>query len=94
MARIIKNGITEEASASNDAKVRQIVEDILTDIESNGDKAVRTLSEKFDNWSPDQFRLTDDQIQACVDALDESTRMISSSHKRKFATLLRSNAIP
>lgn len=92
MARIIKNGITEEASASNDAKVRQIVEDILTDIESNGDKAVRTLSEKFDNWSPDQFRLTDDQIQACVDALDESTRHdieFAQAQVRNFAQIQR-----
>ncbi|GAL27690.1 histidinol dehydrogenase [Vibrio variabilis] len=92
MARIIKNGITEEASASNDAKVRQIVEDILTDIESNGDKAVRALSEKFDNWSPDQFRLTDDQIQACVDALDESTRHdieFAQAQVRNFAQIQR-----
>ncbi|WP_234495769.1 histidinol dehydrogenase [Vibrio maritimus] len=92
MARIIKNGITEEASASNDAKVRQIVEDILTDIESNGDTAVRTLSEKFDNWSPDQFRLTDDQIQACVDALDESTRHdieFAQAQVRNFAQIQR-----
>ncbi|MBO0217225.1 histidinol dehydrogenase, partial [Vibrio sp. Vb2880] len=68
MARILKNGITEEVSASNDAKVRQIVENILADIESKGDSAVRELSEKFDNWSPEQFRLSEEQIQACVDA--------------------------
>ncbi|ENK2257305.1 histidinol dehydrogenase [Vibrio alginolyticus] len=82
MARILKNGITEEASASNDAKVRQIVENILADIESKGDSAVRELSEKFDNWSPEQFRLSEEQIQACVDALDESTR-----HDIEFAQL-------
>ncbi|AEX24979.1 histidinol dehydrogenase [Vibrio sp. EJY3] len=92
MARFIKNGITEELSASNDAKVRQIVEDILASIESKGDQAVRELSEKFDNWSPDQFRLTDEQIQACVDALDESTRHdieFAQTQVRNFAQIQR-----
>ncbi|RZV17850.1 histidinol dehydrogenase [Vibrio alginolyticus] len=92
MARILKNGITEEASASNDAKVRQIVESILTDIESKGDSAVRELSEKFDNWSPEQFRLSEEQIQACVDALDESTRHdieFAQQQVRNFAQIQR-----
>ncbi|MFH0257865.1 histidinol dehydrogenase [Vibrio rumoiensis] len=92
MVRILKNGITEEASASNDAKVRQIVESILSDIESKGDSAVRELSEKFDNWSPEQFRLSEEQIQACVDALDESTRHdieFAQQQVRNFAQIQR-----
>ncbi|ELN6884659.1 histidinol dehydrogenase [Vibrio alginolyticus] len=92
MARILKNGITEEASASNDAKVRQIVENILADIESKGDSAVRELSEKFDNWSPEQFRLSEEQTQACVDALDESTRHdieFAQQQVRNFAQIQR-----
>ncbi|MFH4667391.1 histidinol dehydrogenase [Vibrio alginolyticus] len=92
MARILKNGITEEASASNDAKVRQIVENILADIESKGDSAVRELSEKFDNWSPEQFRLSEEQIQTCVDALDESTRHdieFAQQQVRNFAQIQR-----
>ncbi|ULF80245.1 histidinol dehydrogenase [Vibrio alginolyticus] len=92
MARILKNGITEEASASNDAKVRQIVENILADIESKGDSAVRELSEKFDNWSPEQFSLSEEQIQACVDALDESTRHdieFAQQQVRNFAQIQR-----
>ncbi|EMQ4278343.1 histidinol dehydrogenase [Vibrio alginolyticus] len=92
MTRILKNGITEEASASNDAKVRQIVESILADIESKGDSAVRELSEKFDNWSPEQFRLSEEQIQACVDALDESTRHdieFAQQQVRNFAQIQR-----
>lgn len=47
MARILKHGITEEASASNNAQVRQTVENILSDIEKKGDSAVRELSEKI-----------------------------------------------
>ncbi|WP_428774490.1 histidinol dehydrogenase [Vibrio sp.] len=92
MARILKKGITEEVSASNDAKVRQIVEGILADIEAKGDGAVRELSEKFDNWSPEQFRLSPEQIQACVDALDESTRHdieFAQKQVRNFAQIQR-----
>ncbi|MBW3695337.1 histidinol dehydrogenase [Vibrio sp. T187] len=92
MARILKHGITEEASASNDVQVRQTVENILSNIKTKGDEAVRELSEKFDNWSPEQFRLTDDQIQACVDALDESTRHdieFAQTQVRNFAQIQR-----
>ncbi|MCK8085342.1 histidinol dehydrogenase [Vibrio sp. 1CM8B] len=92
MARILKHGITEEASASNNAQVRQTVENILSDIEKKGDSAVRELSEKFDNWSPEQFRLTDEQIQACVDALDESTKhdiAFAQTQVRNFAQIQR-----
>ncbi|MBE8574576.1 histidinol dehydrogenase [Vibrio sp. OPT18] len=92
MARILKHGITEEASASNNAQVRQTVENILSDIEKKGDSAVRELSEKFDNWSPEQFRLTDEQIQACVDALDESTKHdieFAQTQVRNFAQIQR-----
>ncbi|PMN49163.1 histidinol dehydrogenase [Vibrio lentus] len=92
MARILKHGITEEASASNNAQVRQTVENILSDIEKKGDSAVRELSEKFDNWFPEQFRLTDEQIQACVDALDESTKHdieFAQTQVRNFAQIQR-----
>ena len=92
MARILKHGITEEASASNNAQVRQTVENILSDIEKKGDSAVRELSEKFDNWSPEKFRLTEEQIQACVDALDESTKHdieFAQTQVRNFAQIQR-----
>ncbi|WP_252179881.1 histidinol dehydrogenase [Endozoicomonas sp. 4G] len=74
MARYLKSGITEEVSASNDAKVRTTVEGILSDIKSRGDSAVRALSEQFDNWSPESFRLSESEIQACIDSLSNQER--------------------
>ena len=41
MATYLKEGISQEEARENDAKVRQIVEDILGRIESEGDAAVR-----------------------------------------------------
>ncbi|MEL7491033.1 MAG: histidinol dehydrogenase [Pseudomonadota bacterium] len=70
MIRYLKNGISEEKSAEDDAKVRATVEGILADIEKRGDGAVRELSEKFDKWSPKSFRLSADEIKATYDELD------------------------
>ncbi len=73
MIEVLKAGISAEAAADFDAKVKATVEDILGDIEARGDAAVRELSEKFDQWSPERFRLSDDEIRACVARLPEHT---------------------
>ena len=56
MPRYLKTGISDDARADADAKVRRTVEDILGEIEARGDAAVRECSERFDGWSPDEFR--------------------------------------
>lgn len=66
MIRHLKTARSEEARAEDDAKVRATVETILVDIEARGDAAVRELSEKFDNYSPDRFQLNDSEIEAAM----------------------------
>ena len=66
---IVKAGIDAEAAAERDEGVRTTVEGILADIDARGDDAVRELSVKFDDWSPDDFRLSQDQIEASVERL-------------------------
>jgi len=39
------------------------VERIVADIEARGDAAVRALSRQYDDWDPDDFRLSDDAIR-------------------------------
>ncbi len=73
MKKVLKEGISLEASKSDGAKVKGIVEGILADIEKRGDAAVRELSEKFDNWAPERFKLSDAQVQECIDSLPDST---------------------
>jgi len=70
MIRYLKEGVSEEKAATDDAQVRATVEGILSDIEARGDATVRDLSEKFDKWSPASFRLSKDEIKACYDQLD------------------------
>ena len=69
MIEIIKSGINAEAAAEQDERVKAAVEEILADIETRGDAAVRELSEKFDNWSTENFRLSDGEIATCIEAL-------------------------
>jgi sulfopropanediol 3-dehydrogenase len=67
----LKHGRTAEASSQDAASVRDTVTGILADVAARGDAAVRELSAKFDNWSPDRFRLSDDEIAACVRSLSQ-----------------------
>ncbi|MBT7941773.1 MAG: histidinol dehydrogenase [Alphaproteobacteria bacterium] len=66
MAEYLKRGKPADERADDDAHVRQTVEGILADIEARGDAAVRELSEKFDSWSPDTFRLSEADIEAAM----------------------------
>ncbi|MET4636425.1 histidinol dehydrogenase [Kaistia defluvii] len=66
MAKYLKRGQDQSTVADNDAKVRATVEGILADIGKRGDAAVRELSERFDSWSPETFRLSDADIEAAL----------------------------
>ncbi|WP_038142259.1 histidinol dehydrogenase [Vibrio nigripulchritudo] len=67
----LKSSKPEQDKASDNAKVAPVVADTLAYIEREGDKAVRELSEKFDNYSPDSFRLSEEQIQALIAKVPE-----------------------
>jgi sulfopropanediol 3-dehydrogenase len=66
MARWLKRGMDVTAIKAADAKVRETVENILSDIEAGKDQAVRDLSKKFDNWSPADFRLSPQDIEKAI----------------------------
>ena len=67
MAKWIKEGKSENEIIEADAKVRSTVENILSDVSERGDEAVRELSIKFDNYSPDNFILTKKKINKITD---------------------------
>jgi sulfopropanediol 3-dehydrogenase len=73
MIRQIKSGQPAAVKAENSLQVRQTVEEILGDIGARGEHAVREYSEKFDKWSPPAFRLSRDEIEACVRSLPSQT---------------------
>ncbi|MEM9269022.1 MAG: histidinol dehydrogenase [Pseudomonadota bacterium] len=63
---VLKKGKAEADRAEDDAKVRGIVEAALAEIDADGDAAVRRFSEKFDGYSPESFRLSQDQIDDLI----------------------------
>lgn len=73
MIQELKTGKTEEEREEADQKVRQTVEGIITDVKARGDTAVRDLSEKFDKWAPDSFRLSPEQIAEVVASVSPRT---------------------
>ena len=69
MAEYLKRGKPEAERAEDDAKTRAVVEATLADIEARGDAAVRDLAAKFDNYTPESFRLTPSEIDALISEL-------------------------
>lgn len=67
----IKKGKSIDEKAQADIKVQDTVRGILSDIRERGDAAVRELSEKFDHWSPEDFRLSDAQIEEIIGTLPQ-----------------------
>jgi len=92
MIRFLKTGITAERDAADIAKVRATVETILADIESRGDEAVREYSKKFDNWDPPSFKLSEREIQGCIEAMslrDIDDIKFAQTQIRNFAQIQR-----
>ena len=94
MPEYLKRGKTEAERAEDDAKVRGTVEQILKDIETRGDAAVRELSEKFDNYAPDTFRLSEREIESAmskVAARDLADIKFAQEQIRGFAEAQRAS---
>lgn len=92
MIRYLKHGISEDAAATEDAKVRATVEGMLGAIAKCGDAAVREYSAQLDHWSPPAFRLARDEIDACyrelpAQAIDDIR--FAQQQVRNFAQIQR-----
>ena len=90
----LKNSKPEAEKAEDDAKVRAVVESTLKDIETRGDAAVRDLSQKFDGYTPDSFRLTQSEIEAAmqkVSTRDMDDIKFAQTQIRRFAEAQRAS---
>ncbi len=89
----IKKGKTVEQKAEADAKVQEVVRGILADIRERKDAAVRELSQKFDAWNPEDFKLSAEQIREIVESLPEQAIadiQFAQAQVRNFAEAQRS----
>jgi sulfopropanediol 3-dehydrogenase len=90
----LKRSKPETERAKDDAKVRAVVEATLADIAARGDAAVRELSEKFDNFAPRSFRLSESEIEAAmqnVSARDMEDIRYAQRQIRRFAEAQRAS---
>ena len=88
----LKKGKNEADRAVDDAKVRGVVEDTLKAIEERGDKAVREFSQKFDNYTPESYKLNLTEIDSLVKKVpkrDLEDIKFAQSQIRRFAQAQR-----
>ena len=92
MIKYLKQGKQAEEKAIDNQKVKEIVENIISDIEKRGDEAVSQYSGQFDKWTPESFRLSREEIDACYEQLTEqeiSDIKWAQEQVRNFATIQR-----
>lgn len=90
----LKRGKSDAERDQDDSRTRATVEATLKDIETRGDAAVRELSQKYDGYAPDSFRLTQEQIDALIAELSprelEDIRF-AQAQIRRFAEAQRAS---
>ena len=93
--KIYKNG--NHRLFQNDPETAQVVTEMLAELEKNGLDAVRKYSQKFDNWSPESFELSEAQIKTAVDSLDPQIRRdteFCQANVRRFAEAQLKTLLP
>lgn len=92
MARYLKKA-TSVGQEARDAQLTQTVERLLEEVKVGGDTAVRAMSQRFDKFDRANFRLTQQEIAACVNGLTPQERVdieYAQTQVRTFANAQRS----
>ena len=92
----LKSGKPDAERAEDDAKTRIVVEETLKNIEINGDAAVRELSLKFDNYAPENFKLSEKEISDLIASLSDrelSDIKFAQEQVRNFAQAQRDSML-
>lgn len=71
--RFLKERSAQNGTVAKQSSTPSIVTGVLDDIRARGDDAVRDYSKKFDNWTPEYFRLSDEQIKDIIARVPEQT---------------------
>ncbi len=95
MIRIIKSARLTQGITSDPA-VTATVTQLLEEVETHGDEAIRRLSIKFDGLDRDSYRLTDSEIKGCIDGLTKQERKdldFAQTQVRRFAEAQRATML-
>jgi sulfopropanediol 3-dehydrogenase len=76
VSKQLKEAASGPTPRTSRTDVQEVVASVIEDVRERGDEAVRHYSEKFDNWSPESFRLTAEEIDKIIagvsqEALDD-----------------------
>ncbi|MDH4989630.1 histidinol dehydrogenase [Aquamicrobium lusatiense] len=90
----LKRGRSDTERAEDDRQTRTAVETALADIATRGDAAVRELAAKFDGYTPESFRLSQDEIDALIATLtprEIDDIRFAQAQVRNFAQIQRAS---
>ncbi|GAA4315924.1 histidinol dehydrogenase [Compostibacter hankyongensis] len=96
MAVYLKNRKSESEIDHDDSMVRQTVEKIIREIETEGDAVIRKYARAFDHYAPERFRLSDDEIQDIVARTPERVKediLFAQRQIRSFAERQRASVL-
>lgn len=82
----------QSVSEEDTSKLTAQVLETLRDIRETGENGVRKYSEKFDEWSPESFRVSEDEIAAAEDEVPEDLKeslQFAQEQVRNFARAQR-----
>src|SRR3954454_23653203 len=88
VSKQLKEAASGPTPRTSRTDVQEVVASVIEDVRQRGDEAVRHYSEKFDNWSPENFRLTAEEIDEITagvpqEALDDIRT--AQANVRRFA---------
>ncbi len=96
-ARLIRIKTPQRSAWSDNAPVEETVKQVLSDVRSRGDAAVRDYASRFDKVEIPAFEVTADERSAAVATLDPQTRKdteFAIGQVRTFAEAQRATLLP
>jgi sulfopropanediol 3-dehydrogenase len=93
MIKVIKAGVASAEKRKVDTDIQNTVSNIIEQVESEGDDAVRRLSAKFDKWDRETYRLSQSEIEQILDSVPDSVKSdikFAQKQIRTFAEAQRS----
>lgn len=69
--RYLKEAASATDAAAAASNVGDVVAGVIANIRERGDDAVREYSAKFDNWSPEEFRLSPEEIDRIISTVPD-----------------------
>ena len=94
MIKVIKAGVASTEKRKIDTEIQDTVSNIIDQIDSEGDDALRRLSAKFDKWDRQSYRLSQSEIEQIVDSVPESVKDDIKFAQKQIRTLPKRNGRP